>query len=254
MSSILHVPDISEYQANVDFAKIGPAVILRAYNGRRADRTFAARQPLARAHQKARGFYIYLVKDRDAATQATEAAGVIGKLEHGEAIFVDIEEGDGDQAPRFAAAYKVLKARCGGKVGLYSGRAFYAAHLARAHPDLLWLAAYGPNEPSTPHLLWQHTDAETHPGIGSCDCSIFHGTVDQLVARLSPSTPTPTPVKPTEARMIVRFAGHPDVYEVVGSHLEHITAAAYAARGNPAVHDLPANHPLNSLPKTSGAA
>lgn len=63
----------------------------------------------------------------------------------------------------------------------------------------------------------------------------------------APSTP---PAK--ETRMIVRFAGHPEVYEVVGSHLEHITADAYHARGlkDTDVNDLPATHPLAKLPKT----
>jgi hypothetical protein len=64
----------------------------------------------------------------------------------------------------------------------------------------------------------------------------------------------PTPLRTQEPRMIVRFAGQPDVYEVVGSHLEHITSQAYAARGRPAITDLPATHPLAALPKTNGAA
>jgi len=62
--------------------------------------------------------------------------------------------------------------------------------------------------------------------------------------------PAPTPA-PKETRMIVRFDGAPEVYEVVGSHLEHISLQAYQARGLTAadVKQLPKTHPLNSLPK-----
>lgn len=52
-------------------------------------------------------------------------------------------------------------------------------------------------------------------------------------------------------RMLVRFNGTNEVYEVVGSHLEHITGAAFFARSlsHSQVVLLEQNHPLNSLPK-----
>ncbi|MGZ4745616.1 MAG: N-acetylmuramoyl-L-alanine amidase [Oryzihumus sp.] len=73
-------------------------------------------------------------------------------------------------------------------------------------------------------------------------------------ASAPPPPPKPAPAKPVavlpkEHRMIVRFDGAPHVFEVVGSHLEHITAQAYGAQGAPLVTQLPASHPLAALPK-----
>lgn len=60
----------------------------------------------------------------------------------------------------------------------------------------------------------------------------------------------PPPVAPLQ-RLIVQFVGHPEVYEIVGSHLEHITKAAFIARSltYAAVTVLPVTHSLNTLPK-----
>jgi hypothetical protein len=102
----------------------------------------------------------------------------------------------------------------------------------------------------------------------------FHGTKDEMhfeihgntadvkgiavrlrTAHASKPTPKPAskaaPTATEETRMIVRFAGQPEVYEVVGSHLEHVTAEAYHARGivDTQVKSLPADHPLTKLPK-----
>ena len=45
-------------------------------------------------------------------------------------------------------------------------------------------------------------------------------------------TPAPAPAPTRKAfRLIVRFRSKPDEFEVVGSHLEHITAEAFNARG-----------------------
>ena len=51
--------------------------------------------------------------------------------------------------------------------------------------------------------------------------------------------------------MIIRFKDSPAVYEVVGSHLEHITAEAFKARGltQAQVEVKEKDHPLSKLPK-----
>lgn len=190
----LHIPDLSKWQASVDFSKVGPAVILRVHSGRGVDSTFAERLPLARRYQKVRGFYLYLVADRDAVTQATEAAKAIGRLQPGEFCVVDIEVGSGDQKARAEAACATFDRLCGGRAWVYSGLSFYSTHLAGLNRPL-WIAAYRADEPTSPkHVLWQHSDAEPHPGVGACDCSIFHGTVDQLRALVTPSeAPTDAP-------------------------------------------------------------
>ena len=45
-----------------------------------------------------------------------------------------------------------------------------------------WVAAYSTREPDPPHQLWQFTDAFYVPGVGTCDCSVFHGSIDELAA------------------------------------------------------------------------
>jgi hypothetical protein len=65
------------------------------------------------------------------------------------------------------------------------------------------------------------------------------------------ATVQPAPLPAVEARMIVRFSSKPDIWEVVGSHLEHVTLDAFHARGLTG-HDvqvLPDAHPLNKLEK-----
>lgn len=64
--------------------------------------------------------------------------------------------------------------------------------------------------------------------------------------------PTPAPAPKKESRMIIRFKDKPHVYEVVGSHLEHITAEAFKARGlkKDDVELLEPSHPLNTLPRS----
>jgi peptidoglycan hydrolase-like protein with peptidoglycan-binding domain len=62
----------------------------------------------------------------------------------------------------------------------YSGRYFARDHGLQ---PVDWIASYGTAEPPETHLLWQFTDAMTIPGIpGTCDCSVFHGSIDDLAA------------------------------------------------------------------------
>jgi hypothetical protein len=140
-----------------------------------------------------------------------------------------------------------------------------------------------PKHPNGKHGTWTAAQAaEVRRILAECGGVVkwgedFHGTVDGMhfeihgtpaqvaaVAVRLRDTHAATPTKPAskpasraaiaipqETRMIVRFAGHPEVYEVVGSHLEHITAEAYHARGiiDTQVKSLPADHPLSKLPK-----
>jgi hypothetical protein len=89
----------------------------------------------------------------------------------------------------------------------------------------------------------------------------IHGTkadVTRVAAKVRwlrrQAQPHSQPAKPATTttqgvRMIVRFESKPDVYEVVGSHLEHITKDAFEARGltAAAVKVLPDTHPLSKL-------
>lgn len=80
--------------------------------------------------------------------------------------------------------------------------------------------------------------------------------VARVVNRVTTPKPVPIPAPAsTGGRMLVKFSG-PEVYEVVGSHLEHVTAAAFAARGLTwsQVKELPDTHPLAKLPRVKTAA
>jgi hypothetical protein len=197
------LPDVSEWQKTIDWTAVVhagyPGAILRAHNGHRADAEFATNRAHAKeAGVRARGLYAYLVADRDPVTQAQEFVRIVGHLLPGEWPIVDCETGAGDQAPRVKAwAEYVSRALSTGKAWLYSGEAFYRAHdLDRAGipATRTWLAAYGPKEPAEGHAMWQYTDHRAVPGIpGPVDCSIYHGTVDQLLAAIAPGTTTHAP-------------------------------------------------------------
>ena len=227
----LHLPDVSEFQPNVDFAKVaahnGGAAIIRVYNGYRPDNAWRGGVRRRIAHRKGirvLGLYAYLVADRSLGAQISEFCALVGKLQPGEFAVLDFED------PKFAGS-RIADAktwltlvdrrlRYDGYHGswLYSYGSFASAHgllpiFASHRPT--WLAAYGPTEPRTPgHSLWQHSDAEAWPGIGRCDCSIFHGDVAALAARVwtrpdgKPHHPSPAP-KPVV---------HPKVTPVTARH------------------------------------
>jgi hypothetical protein len=68
--------------------------------------------------------------------------------------------------------------------------------------------------------------------------------------------PQPTPTPKGKRMDLYQKLGKPEVYQALGSHLEHITAEAFAARhlDRKAVQELPANHPIWKLPITPDAA
>ncbi|MCU1590079.1 MAG: hypothetical protein JWP11_1335 [Frankiales bacterium] len=272
----VHIPDTSEYQQTVDTRKL-PAVILRAHNGHRADRSFAQRWAQARRTSRVRMAYGYVVANRDAAEQGREAAQLIGKLQPGEMVWCDLEEGTGDQSARAEAWCREVDAHCGGKAGVYSGESFFGAHLAGVHRTR-WVAAYRASEPRGPHLLWQNTDKDKSAGVsGPHDESVFHGSLDQLRATVdwlqgrsapaaaskpaakpaAPAKPASAPATPTanlkEERMLVQFKGGSAVWEVCGSKLYYVSATAWRARALRVsdVHVLGADHPLSKLPKVT---
>lgn len=207
MSTLLHIPDVSRWQSTVDMSKVGPAVILRAHSGVAVDSTFATRQAQARQHCTVIGYYGYVVANRDPIVQAREMAAAVGKLRSGEFCAVDLETGDGQQSARAEAYATELDRLCGGKAWLYSGLAFYQTHLAQVRDRHLWIAAYRDAEPAMAHTLWQHTDSEAHPGIGRCDCSVFHGTAQDLHDLISPPPATRPAVRP--AAGVPKWWTHP---------------------------------------------
>jgi GH25 family lysozyme M1 (1,4-beta-N-acetylmuramidase) len=201
----LHLPDVSEFQPDVDWAKVvaknGGAAIIRAlYGTSHVDNLWikGRRDAAHNAGVKVLGIYHYLTKDQDPVAQAEVFVRTVGTLRRGEFAVLDLEEGSGDQSGRAKQWFKYVDARLTypGYRGawLYSGDSFLASELneflTSSHRNI-WVADYGA-KPGVRHVLWQHTDG-THavppdwhqqgwPGIGRCDCSVFEGTLPQLAA------------------------------------------------------------------------
>jgi GH25 family lysozyme M1 (1,4-beta-N-acetylmuramidase) len=212
-----HLPDVSEFQPNVTWPQVvahnGGAGIVRAHNGYRTDNCWyggARRTAAEQAGCRVLGFYAYLPKEIDPVTSARALASVVGSLKPGQFAILDLEEGTGDQDPRAVAwlneCDRLLTYPGYHGAWLYSGDNFY--HVDNLMPIAnsnrhTWVAAYGQGEPNdVPHTLWQHSSSEAWPGIGACDCSIFHGDVAALEAKVwtnprgvsHPPAPVPKPI------------------------------------------------------------
>jgi GH25 family lysozyme M1 (1,4-beta-N-acetylmuramidase) len=203
----VHLPDVSEYQPDVDWADVvaknGGAAIIRAlYGTSHVDKAWYGGARRTDAHAKgvrALGIYQYLVASQDPVVQAEAFVALVGTLHQGEFAILDLEEGDGDQSARAEAwlTHVDEKLTYPGYTGawLYSDAAFFEAHGLMPFANSkrhTWVAAYGPNPPAVPHVLWQHTSGEVWPGIpnrpapapAGCDCSIFNGDVNGLLSRI----------------------------------------------------------------------
>lgn len=191
-------PDGSPYQV----------VILRAtYSSWHVDNAYTSSLAQARAGRLLVGHYGYLVAGEDAAAQGTFFGQIVkadGGLRPGDQVWCDCEEGSGDQAPRveafLAAAHTVLGDPAQDE-GVYSGQAFWAAHLGQlpSGPHR-WIAAYSQSARPAGAELWQFTDNRPMPGVqGPCDCSIYTGSLDQFRASFGYQpvvAPPPAPFVP----------------------------------------------------------
>lgn len=207
----LLVPDVSEYQS-VDFAVFSGPIIVRAHNGTRVDRHWsqhaqgASKQPWWAAYQ-------YLPANTD---PAVAARGFLTALRgwRPDCTILDLEEGDGNQQYRQHAWLSVM-ADDPAVDWTYSGD--YFARSRGVTVD--WVAAYGQREPTTAHRLWQFTDKQPVAGIGTVDCSVFHGTIEDLRA-LTGAAPRPQPANEEDdlRSYLVRSKESPKVYLVRGDH------------------------------------
>lgn len=168
----------------------GAAIIRAAYGTGHPDAVFARLRAAASGFAFL-GIYQYMVASQDPVAQAQAFLKITGKLAPHEVPILDLEEGDGDQSARAAQWATLTDGATGRKSWLYSGLAFAEAHgLAGIFdgPRHTWVAAYGPDEPSLGHTLWQCTDGSTGiyvtswPGAGKCDTNLYHGTLAQLAA------------------------------------------------------------------------
>jgi len=197
--------DISEFQPQVaDSAYLAwsKAIVIRAlYGAAHDDKAWYGGQRRDLLHAGGArfvGIYQYLVAGEDGAAQAQAFHDLVGPIRPGEVLIADYEEG---QRAMLTAWYNRMHQLYGTPVApylwTYSGLNFGAANGVL---PVEWIAAYQSAEPASSHTLWQFTDAYTVPGVGTADCSVFHGTIDQLAA-LAYSGQQQQPQPPAEEYM-----------------------------------------------------
>jgi hypothetical protein len=183
-SSVVLLADCSEFQPDIAdhlYLSWSQAIVIRALYGTRVDKAWfggARRAALHAGGARFIGIYAYIT-GQDITAQAKALISLLGKLRPGEKLIADIEEGPGSQQARWVTWAKVISAALGDPPWDYSGANYAAAHGLQ---PVTWVAAYGTREPDPPHQLWQFTDAFQVPGVGVCDCSVFHGSIDDLAA------------------------------------------------------------------------
>lgn len=192
--------DVSEFQPDVaDAAYLAwsPAIVIRcAYGDAHDDKAWYGGQRRALLHSggaKFVGIYQYLVAGQNPSAQAQAFHRIVGNLKPGEVAIADYEEGPhslltGWYNEMLALGYDRRY------LWTYSGLNFGQANGVL---PVEWLAAYRSAEPSSPHRLWQFSSSFAVPGVGTCDCSVFHGTIGQLAALAVPAATASTYAAPT---------------------------------------------------------
>jgi len=208
------LPDFSEWQSSgepnwiptPDFAGVkrrngGAAIIRVGWGHERRDYCFTRNRRAAQRHKYSfLGLYHYTVPG-DMASQARAFCRWVGKLAPNEIPMVDIEAVSGDQNGRAEAWFAIVDRKLGlselpiqKRSWLYSGEFILTHQLTRvcASGRNIWVAAYGPDEPTLHHILWQSTDGGKKgihkirwPGAGKCDTNVYRGTLKQLASAIS---------------------------------------------------------------------
>lgn len=256
--------DVSEFQpdiADAVYLQWSQAIVIRAaYGAQHDDRAWFGGQRRALLHSggaKFVGIYQYLVAGQDGAAQADVFAGLVGKLRPGEVLIADFEEG---AHPVLTAWYNRMIAHgyLHRFLWTYSGLNFGAANGAL---PVEWIAAYQADEPAPPHTLWQFTDSFNVPGVGVADCSVFHGTVDELAAlayAATPPAPAPKPVFGSPRNLAVHAGSMSVMVEHVdpptGMAVDHYEVSVFSG-SYPSPETLVPSYPryMASAPKTFGS-
>jgi hypothetical protein len=188
--------DVSEFQPSVAdtvYLNWSKAVVIRAaYGDAHDDLAWYGGARRSTFHKDGAlfvGIYQYLVSGQDGTAQANALHDLVGGLQKGEVLVPDFEEG---QHPMLTAWYnRMIQLGYPEKyLWTYTGEYFGSQNDAL---PVQWLAAYQDTEPVSPHILWQFSSAYNVPGVGVADCSLFHGTVEQLAALAYGGTPVSTP-------------------------------------------------------------
>lgn len=188
--------DVSEFQPDVaDRAYLAwsKAIVIRAaYGDAHDDKAWyggARRDALHAGGAQFVGIYQFLAAGQDGAAQARALHGLTGALRKGEVLVADFEQGS---HAMLTAWYNEMLALGYPAQFLWTYAGLYFGQSAGALP-VQWLADYTSSEPASPHRLWQFTDSYPVPGVGRCDCSVFHGSTAQLAALAYGGTASPAP-------------------------------------------------------------
>jgi hypothetical protein len=179
--------DISEWQPDINDATYlawSKSMIFRVlYGALHVDAAWhggARRKDLHAGGATFVGLYHYLLGDQGGAAQAQAFHKLVGPIQRGEVFIADFETGS---KANLTAWFNEMLALYGPGIApylwVYTGLSFGGA--AGALP-VQWIAAYQSAEPSTPHELWQFSQSYPVPGVGTADCSLFHGSGAQLAA------------------------------------------------------------------------
>lgn len=174
--------DVSEYQGVIDWEKFSKAVdlvIIRAYNGSRADKQWERNVAMAEKYKVPYGVYMFS-QARTAADSKQENIELIKMLagHHPQyPVYLDKENTatvDYGRTARLVAEQFYADLSAAGYVpGLYTGWYFYDKYLDGVKTDSLWMASYGTNDGNAqegsrpPYNLdgWQFTSVARVDGV-----------------------------------------------------------------------------------------
>jgi hypothetical protein len=219
--------DVSEFEPDVDdpvYLAWSKAMAIRAlYGDAHDDAAWYGGARRAALHAGGALFmpvYQCLVAGQSGTAQAQAFKQLVGAIRPGEVFVADFEEG---QHAMLTAWYNEMLALYGQGIApwlwTYTGLSFGQDNSAL---PVQWLADYTAVEPSSRHTLWQFTSSYQVPGVGTADCSLFHGTISQLAALAYPAAPPPawafSPVRGLTVSGLVTTTQGVTEYLGVGPH------------------------------------
>jgi GH25 family lysozyme M1 (1,4-beta-N-acetylmuramidase) len=183
----IYLADVSEYQPDIDdatYAAWSRGIAIRAlYGASHTDGAWyggARRADLHAAGIRFLGIYQYLVAGQSGTSQAQAFHNLVGPIQNGEVFVADFEEGDKSMLTSWRSEMVALYGKgITSYLWTYTGLSF--GQSAGVLP-VQWIADYASSPPSTPHTLWQFSESYNVPGVGTCDCNQYAGTIDQLAA------------------------------------------------------------------------
>ena len=210
--------DVSHYEPTVDWAKVKASgrefAFMKATEGTGyTDPSFTMHWANSKAAGLLRGAYHFHRVDVDPIAQADHFLSVVGKIEPGDMIMLDVEDAaHGGTASSITANVKACIEHIASKAGhvpvLYTGMWYWTGHMGTptgfskypmfmaAYPSAYSSYTSGSYCPTIPNdfstwAFWQYSDGDPSvtagippmPGIGQgCDRDVFNGTLAELKA------------------------------------------------------------------------